>query len=224
MRRALALLVALAAAGAASAGEASGVFLTLEGGIAPAPGLAPAVAPRLLQVFDDGTFYIGGTQHLATGRLEKGELKAIEKRLEKIRKQQPGLAASVAFGAGPQKYRLVVAKGKPLEVTTTGDPDLAPFNLRLLAALVADLASFSHPSLHPYHPAFYALRAQEGRLAGGCRYWSFPVSLELSLAAPQPVSAAAAGDWPTGAVAASVCANDKSYVVTLRPLLPGERP
>jgi hypothetical protein len=50
------------------------------------------------------------------------------------------------------------------------------------------------------------------------------VSLDESLAAPQPLSAAAAGDWPTGAVASSVCRDDKNYVVTLRPLLPAERP
>ena len=224
MRRALALLVVLAAAGGASAAETDSVFLTLDALMEGAPGVAPAAAPRRLLILDDGTFYVGGTQHLATGRLEKDELKAIEKRLDKIRKQQPGLSGSLVFGAGAAQYRLAVAKGKPFEVTTTGDPDLAPFNLRLLASLVADLAAFSHPSLRPYHPAFYALRAQVGSLAGGCRYWSFPVSLEQSLAAPQALSASATGDWPTGAIASSVCANDKTYVVTLRPLLPGERP
>ncbi len=224
MRCALALLLALAGAPDAFAAETADTFLTLDAIVEPTPGFVPAAAPRRLLILEDGTLYVGGTRHLATGRLEKSEMKAIEKRLDKLRKQQAALPASVSFGAGAAKYRLLVAKGKPIEVTTTGNPELAPFSLRLLASLVADLASLSHPSLRPYRPGFYALRAQQGSLSGGCRYWSFPVSLEQSLAAPQPLSAAAAGDWPTGAVAASVCANDKSYVVTLRPLLPGERP
>ena len=38
------------------------------------------------------------------------------------------------------------------------------------------------------------------------------------------VAAADAIGWPTGALPASVCAGDKRFVVTLRPLLPGERP
>ena len=30
--------------------------------------------------------------------------------------------------------------------------------------------------------------------------------------------------WPTGALPACVCADDRRYAVTLRPLLPGEQP
>jgi hypothetical protein len=42
--------------------------------------------------------------------------------------------------------------------------------------------------------------------------------------APRILTAADFATWPTGAAPASVCAGDKSYVVTLRPLLPGEKP
>jgi hypothetical protein len=42
--------------------------------------------------------------------------------------------------------------------------------------------------------------------------------------AAQAVPAADFASWPTGAAPASVCAGDKKYVVTLRPLLPGEKP
>ena len=45
-----------------------------------------------------------------------------------------------------------------------------------------------------------------------------------SVFAPGTVPASAAENWPTGATPASVCADDKTYVVALRPLLPGERP
>jgi len=38
------------------------------------------------------------------------------------------------------------------------------------------------------------------------------------------VSASEAHDWPTGAAPAAVCDGDRRFVVTLRPLLPGERP
>ncbi len=221
MRLAGALLLALAVSVTARAETAP--FLTLDAALAPAPGFVPEAAPRRLVILDDGIVYVGGSRHVATGRLEKSELKAIEKRLEKIRKQG-GASGAVTFGDGSARYHLVVAKGPGLDVTTSGDPEAAPFNLRLLAALVADLAAFGHPSLHPYAPAFYAVKASEGTLAGGCRFWSLPVSLEQSLASPQPLSGEAASDWPTGAVASSVCMNDKTYVVTLRPLLPGERP
>lgn len=221
MRLAAACLLALALA--ASARADTGTFLTLDAALAPAPGFVPEAAPRRLVILDDGTVYVGGSRHIATGRLEKNELKAIEKRLEKIRKQG-GATGAVSFGEGSARYHLVVEKGPGLDVTTTGNPDAAPFNLRLLASLVADLAAFGHPTLHPYTPAFYAVKASAGTLAGGCRFWSLPVSLEQSLASPQPLSGEAASDWPTGAVASSVCQDDKTYVVTLRPLLPGERP
>ena len=38
------------------------------------------------------------------------------------------------------------------------------------------------------------------------------------------VTPAEAAAWPTGAMPASVCSGDRRYVVTLRPLLPGEQP
>lgn len=222
MRGLLAGLLLLAASVPARA--ETGPFLTLDAVLAPAPGFVPEAAPRRLVILDDGTVYVGGSRHIAVGRLEKPELKALEKRLEKLRKQQPGLSGEVSFGAGSARYHLVVSKGQALDVTSTGDPAAAPFNLRPLAGLVADLAAFGHPSLHPYEPAFFAVKATPGTLAGGCRFWSLPVSLEDSVATPQPLSGGAAADWPTGAVASSVCSDDKSYVVTLRPLLPGERP
>ena len=45
-----------------------------------------------------------------------------------------------------------------------------------------------------------------------------------AVAAPRGVPAAAAADWPTGGAVASVCAGEKHYLVSLRPLLPGEKP
>ena len=45
-----------------------------------------------------------------------------------------------------------------------------------------------------------------------------------SVFAPIGVPAKQADGWPTGATPASVCSGDKQYVVTLRPLLPGELP
>jgi hypothetical protein len=40
----------------------------------------------------------------------------------------------------------------------------------------------------------------------------------------QLLPAAAATGWPTGATPAQVCSGDKTYVVTFRPLVPGEKP
>ena len=85
----------------------------------------------------------------------------------------------------------------------TGDPAPAPRPaLRPLAALLADLARFEHPSLRPYAPASYALQRARGHAPGGCR----AVDTVRSPAAgervrrPRVVPAdEARRDWPTGA-------------------------
>jgi hypothetical protein len=105
-----------------------------------------------------------------------------------------------------------------------GDLAAATPALQPLAALVLDLERFHHPALRPYAPAFFALSAREGTLPGGCRPWTRPEPLADSVFAPRIVTAADFPSWPTGAAPASVCAGDKKYVVTLRPLLPGEKP
>jgi hypothetical protein len=115
-------------------------------------------------------------------------------------------------------------KGRALETILTGDPTDPPASLQPLAALVLDLARFQHPSLHPYAPTSFSMSAKEGTLAGGCRPWLLPEPLAESIFAPRVVPAKGHGDWPTGAIPASVCIEDKHYVVTFRPLLPGERP
>jgi hypothetical protein len=67
---------------------------------------------------------------------------------------------------------------------------------------------------------------REGRLVGGCRSWGFTFPIAAALAGPRLISPPEAVGWPTGAVPASVCAadTDQRYIVTLRPLLPGEQP
>lgn len=207
----------------ASAAAAEDLYVSLEAALPEAPGLVADGAPKRFVLLEDGALYVGGTQSVAVGRLEKPELKDLGKRLDRVRKT-PGLGASVKFGEGPQRFRLVVSKGKPLDVVATGDPAGAPAALKPLAALVADLASFQHTSLRPFRPATFALQAREASLAGGCRSWSFPVPVERALAAPQPIPASEAAGWPTGAQAASVCVNDRRYAVTLKPMLPWERP
>ena len=109
-------------------------------------------------------------------------------------------------------------------MTVTGEPADAPPPLKPLAALLDDLASFDHASLRPWKPESYALRAQEGKLPGGCRPWPFEEPLAGTDFAPRVVPAAQVLYWPTGAAPASVCQDGKSWIVTLRPLLPGETP
>jgi hypothetical protein len=187
------------------------------------PGQVPEAMPERFVLLEDGSVYVGGTGTIATARLEKGEVRDIEKSLDRIRKI-PGLGSVVTFGPGDQKRRLIVRKGRALDITASGDTASAPPGLRPLASLMDTLARFDTPSLHPYRPASFALSAREGVLPGGCRPWTFPGSLPQALAAPQSVAASAAERWPTGGQPASVCAGDKRYVVTLRPLLPGEKP
>jgi hypothetical protein len=197
------------------------VVLQVSGG--GLPGQVAEAMPERFVLLEDGSVYVGGTATIATARLEKGDVRDIEKSLDRIRKIS-GLGSVVVFGPGEQKRRLIVHKGRALDITASGDTASAPPGLRPLASLMDTLAHFDTPALHPYRPASFALSAREGALPGGCRSWTFPVSLPQALAAPQSIAASAAERWPTGGQAASVCAGDKRYVVTLRPLLPGEKP
>jgi hypothetical protein len=192
--------------------------------IAPSPpGQIPSAAPPRFVLLKDRQVFVGGTARLFSGRLEKDEVKEIEKRLSKVRKL-PGIGSMVVLSPGGARYRLLVREGRPLEILATGDPVSAPPALRPLATLLHDLAAFDHPSLRPWEPTAFALSAREATLGGGCRTWTLPVSIPEAVSAPRALPAAVAADWPTGAIAASVCAGDKTYAVTLRPLLPGEKP
>ncbi len=208
---------------AAGAGEIPGALIVLEAVMALPPGQVPSASPPRFVLLENGEVFVGGTSRLAAGRLEKPEVRALERRIDQVRKL-PGLGSTVSLGVGASRYRLLLRKGRSLEILATGDPARAPAPLRPLASLLQDLSAFDHPTLRPYATGSYALSAREGSLTGGCRPWGFSVSPAEAVAASRSVSAAAAGDWPTGAIAASACADDKTYVVTLRPLLPGQRP
>lgn len=206
----------------AYAGEVSDAVVTLEA-ISTLPGDQVAAGlPLRFALFESGQVFVGGTSQLLAGKLSKDETAAIERRTNDLRKL-PGLASTVTFGPGAG-VRLSLRKPKPLDVLVQGDPATAPPGLLLLASLVGDLGRFSHASLRPYEPGSYALGVREGRLAGGCRTWTLPLALADAEASPHLLPAASATGWPTGATPAQVCAGDKTYVVTLRPLVPGERP
>ena len=223
MRNALLAATTLAAARAAVAGEVPGALLTLEvSGPLPAGFVVSALPPRFV-LLEDGQVFVGGTSQVGAGRLEKAEVKALEERLALVRKLT-GLGGAIAFGNAPAPRSRLLAPKIKLDVVATGDPAAAPAALRPLATLVRDLWSFHHPSLRPYEPAALLLSVKEGPLVGGCRPWSLPVPLAEALAGPRTVSASEAPDWPTGAAPAAVCDGDRRFVVTLRPLLPGEQP
>jgi hypothetical protein len=198
-------------------------LLVLEVSSTQGPGDAPEAAPPRFVLMEGGQVFVGGSAELLSGRLEPAEVKAIDKRLAQIRKL-PGLGARVRFGPGSTTYRLKVPQPRPLEIVATGDPSAAPVQVRPLADLIRDLALFEHPKLRPHRPDSYALLAREGVLAGGCRRWSFTVPLMESQSSPRLVPSSDARGWPTGTMAASVCDGGKRYIVTLRPILPGERP
>jgi len=218
---ALLLLFALASWG--SAGEIPGATLVLEVSAPGAPGMVNQGTPPRFVLMGDGQIFVGGTNDVAVGRLERNEEKEIEKRVSRVRRL-PGLGASVVFGTNQKRQRLLIGKGRSLEIVVTGEPLEAPPQFKPLAQLLTDLSSFNHPSLRPYHPKSYALSAREHPLTGGCRYWGFTVPLQDCLGAARVVLAESAGDWPTGTPAAGVCSGDKTYLVSLRPLLPGEKP
>jgi hypothetical protein len=235
---AAAALLALAVLPPPAAGEIPGAVIVLEA--APGtPGSDPSGAPPRFVLLKDGQVFVGGTARLEAGRLEKREASDLLKRAEAVRKlpglaSAPGTASPVSLGGDPSRtLRLRILDGKPVEVVATGDPEQAPPTLAPLSTLLADLLRYHHPSLRPYAPVSYAMTVREARLAAGCRPWGFPFPIAEALAAPRTVSAAEAAGWPTGARPASVCGDDdagpsasagRRYAVTLRPLLPGERP
>jgi hypothetical protein len=207
----------------AGASEIPGAVIVLEA--APGtPGRDPSAAPPRFVLLKDGQVFVGGTARLEAGRLEKGEALALQKRAEAVRKL-PALSSSpIALGGdGARTTRLWLREG-PTELVATGDPAEAPPALASLASLLSDLLRFDHPSLRPYAPATYAMTVREARLVGGCRAWGFAFPIAQAQAGTRIVAAAEVSGWPTGAVPASVCADDRRYAVTLRPLLPGERP
>lgn len=224
-----AVLLVLSLAGqAAPAGEIPDALVVLEASPGT-PGSDPAAAPPRFVLLKDGQVFVGGTSRLEAGRLERAEASALRKRVGQVRKT-PGLASPVALGGDASRaLRLRLLEDEPVEIVATGDPAAAPPTLAPLAALLADLLRFNHPSLRPYAPTSYAMAAREARRTGGCRAWRFLFPIAEAVPGPRLVSAAEASGWPTGAVPASVCAEDsggtsRRYAVTLRPLLPGERP
>ena len=169
----------------------------------------------------DGTLYVGGTRDIPGGKLESG--------MKDLDRASPGAQAAPHRGDG-DRARQRAPPPLPEEGTRAGHaPERrsggSARELRALAALVTDLARFQHPSLRPYEPTSYAMSAKEGAPARDCRPWTIPEPLADSVFEPRVVRAKGHGDWPTGAIPAAVCLeNDKRYVVTFRPLLPGERP
>ena len=229
MRRAAAALLGLVALALvhggplARASEIPGAVIVLE--TAPGtPGSDPSAAPPRFVLLKDGQVFVGGTARLEAGRLEKGEAAALQKRADAVRKL-PGMSRSpVALGGDAARTTRLWLREGPVEVVATGDPAAAPPTLAPLASFLSDLLAFQHPSLRPYVPASYAMTVHEARLVGGCRAWGFAFPIAQAQAGPRAVTAAEASGWPTGALPASVCADDRRYAVTLRPLLPGEQP
>jgi hypothetical protein len=224
MRRVPAVALVALSCGLASAAfaEIPGAQLVLEVLQPATPGRYPESAPPRFVLLEKGQFFVGGSRQIAGGKLDSSEQRALEARVERLRKLQ-GLGSQVELGGGAMRYRLQLLGKRPLEIAATGDPRRAPAALQPLASLLSDLEDFDHPSLRFLKPESFLLVAREGRLPGGCRPWSFGFA-PAEVGAGRVVAWAAAADWPQGEKAAAACAGEQRFVVTLRPLLPGERP
>ncbi len=219
MRRACVLAFGLLAA-SARGGDLPGAQVLVESLTTTLPGQAADALPPRFALLENGQVLVGGTSAIYVGKLSGREVKDLEKRIEALRRL-PGLASEVRLGPGPLRTSLKVRKGQALEITATGAPESAPIGLQPLASLLADLLEFRHPSLQRYLPGTYVASAREGRLAGGCRTW--PAGEALPVVA-RVVSAEAFRTWPKGGNPAHVCDGGRNYLVTLRPLVPGEKP
>jgi hypothetical protein len=186
------------------------------------PDAVPTAAPPRFVLRRDRRVFVGGSETIYSGVIEKDEVTALERRVETLVKSGL-LDAPVAFGGVSEtRYRLRLPREDDRDVAITGDPDSAPAALQGVAALVRDLLRFDHPHLRPWTPTEYAVSAREGELRGGCRAWLLPLPFERLLAGPQRIPVSEVERWPAGSNPASVCENGRRYVVTFQPLLPGE--
>jgi len=201
--------------------EPPDALLTLEATTPFAPGQDWSNAPARFVLLEDGQVFVGGSQEVLAGRLENAEAKALEALVEAVRKM-PGLAPVISTGNDEPAFHLRASK-KPLDVRFTGDPAKANPAFRPLTSLLEQLLRFDHPSLRPYPPASFALRAHEATRPGGCRLWTLAAT-PAEAAGGATVAAAAITSWAPGGYPTSVCVGDKRYEVRLHALLPGERP
>jgi hypothetical protein len=225
MRRVLlSCLLAIPGRFALAATEIPHAIVLYEETIPARPGHVPEAAPPRFVLLEDGQLFVGGSSDVLTATLSAREMKDFERRLAELRKH-PALAGNVALGPGAARRRLRLRKGnRPLDMVLTGDPSKASPALRGLADFVSELSRFHHPGLRPYVAASLAVSAKEGTLPGGCRSWTRKEPLAEAVFAPKVMAAEGFGTWPRGTSPAFVCVQDKRYVVTLRPLLPGEQP
>jgi hypothetical protein len=214
-----------AAPPAATAGEVADAVIVLE--TAPGtPGSVAEGAPLRFVLLKDGQAFTGGTSAIETVRLERGEASALRRRADAARK---ALDRASRDGASEGRtFSLRLGEEPPVQLTLPAEaaaarPGAAAGDAP--TAFVRELLAFHHPGLSPFAPASYALRLREGSLSGGCRPWTFPFPLAEALESARVVPAETAAGWPTGGFPASVCGpGGKQYVLTLRPLLPGEQP
>jgi hypothetical protein len=223
MRRSLLLvLLVLVPPGPALPSEIPDATIVLEQLSPVLPNDVPESAPPLFVLLKNGQLFRGGSGHVLEGKLEGKDQEPLDKEVSRVRKLL-GIGSTVTFGPGALKQRLTLKDGKKLEIVASGDPAAAPPQLKPLASLIQELSRYDHPSLRPFAVVSYRVRVTEAHLLGGCRPWVFSLPFAEALSSPKTVPAAMVSGWPTGEVPASVCVSDKTYVVTLRPLLPGER-
>jgi hypothetical protein len=204
----------------AGPGELPSAEVTLEVFAAPAPGRVPEAAPLRFALLEKGRIFVGGTSEIAVGELEGRERKQLEKMVEAVAEDER-LEREVTLSPGADRYRLYLGDEKRT-IVASGDPRRASIAHRKLADLILTLERFEHASLRPHDPAEVLVSARRGELVGGCRVWGFEFPLESAERRPVAIPARAASGWPRGATPASVCHEGRRYVVTVRPLVPGE--
>ena len=213
-------LAALLAAPSAPGAEIPDAVIVLEASDG-LPDAVPSAAPPRFVLRRDRQVFIGGSEKIHSGLIDKDEAKALERRVETLAKSGV-LDGPIAFGGDAnRRFRLRLPREDNRDVAMTGDPAAAPPALQGLAAFVDDLLHFDHPHLRPWAPAELAVSAREGERLGGCRAWLLELPFDRVLAGPQRVPAEDVERWPAGSDPAVVCHDGRRYVVTFRPLLPG---
>jgi hypothetical protein len=219
--------VTLAAAAIAlplSAGEVVGALIQLETFTPFHDVQWSEAAPVRFALLPDGTVFVGGSAVVFEGRLDKREIKDLERAANAVRKLK-GLGPEVRWGGDAERrYVLRLGGKKPLALEVRGEPGRAPAAQRALAALVTRLEEFIHPSLRFHRTTAFWVRGREQALPGGCKPWTLPLPMEQVTGAGAGATWEQLRDWPHGADPASVCHDGRRYAVWFKPLLPGEQP
>ena len=187
----------------------------------PGPGRYPEGAPPRFVLLEKGQFFVGGQRQVAGGSWTARSSR-------RSRRAWRGSGGCRASARRSRSARAAAATGCSCSASIRWRSRRPAIPRGRARAPAARVAAAGPRRLRSSLAALPAARLVPAGRAGRSPARRLP-PVELRLPArggrQRPRGPRRAGrDWPHGVDAASICAGQQRYVVTLRPLLPGERP